>query len=59
MACLAGGYLLAAMIFAWFSGGTRIPPPGARTAADTDPGASRQPVGIETGKSSSGGYPQP
>jgi MFS family permease len=59
MACLAVGYVLAAMIFAWLSAGARIPPPGAQAVADTDPGAPRQPVGIETGKSSSGGYPEP
>jgi MFS family permease len=59
MACLAGGYLLAAMIFASLSAGTRVPSPGDPAPADTSPGALRQPVAIETGKSSSGGYPRP
>ncbi len=57
MACLACGYLLAAMIFAWLSVGTSTPPPEAPTQADTPPGVPRQPVGIEIGKSSSGGSP--
>ncbi|HEY5050639.1 MAG TPA: MFS transporter [Acidothermaceae bacterium] len=59
MALLAGGYLLAAMIFAWSSARTRIPPSAAPTPAASVPGAPRQPVGIETGKSSSGGYRRP
>jgi hypothetical protein len=59
MACVAGGYVLAAMIFAGLSARTPIPPPEALTAADAPPGVSRQPVGIETGKSSSGGYARP
>jgi MFS family permease len=59
MACLAGGYLLAAMIFAWLSAGDRLPPPDHPTAADAAPGPAWQPVAIETGKSSSGGYPRP
>jgi MFS family permease len=57
MACLAGGYVLAAMIFAWLSAGSRTPETAAPPPADTVPGVPRQPVGIETGKSSSGGYP--
>ena len=56
MACLAGGYLLAAMIFAWLSVSTPTPPPSAPTQADATPGVPRQPVGIEIGKSSSRGY---
>jgi len=59
MACVAGGYLLAAMIFAWLSVGTQAPSPDYSTPAAGDPSAPRQPVGIETGKSSSGGYPRP
>jgi MFS family permease len=59
MACVAGGYLLAAVIFAWRSAGTPVLPPSEAPAADAPPGAPRQPVGIETGKSSSGGYPRP
>jgi MFS family permease len=59
MACLAGGYVLAALIFALLSVGRRIPAPETPTPADTDPGVPRQPVRIETGKSSSGGYPRP
>jgi MFS family permease len=59
MACLAGGYLLAAMIFAWLSVGAHVRARGDPTQAATNPGTPRQPVGIETGKSSSGGYPRP
>jgi hypothetical protein len=59
MACLAAGYVLAAVIFAWLSAGTPISPPEAPTPVETAPGLPRQPVGIETGKSSSGGYPRP
>jgi hypothetical protein len=59
MACLAAGYILAAAIFAWLSVGTRIPPPEAPARADTRPAVPWQAVGIETGKSSSGGYPRP
>jgi MFS family permease len=55
MACLAGGYVLAAMIFAWVSVGTEVPPPDDPAEAATGPGGAWQPVGIETGKSSSGG----
>ena len=59
MACVAGGYVLAAMIFAWQSVGAQVPPANDPTRADTTPDAPRQSVGIEIGKSSSGGYPRP
>jgi len=59
MACLAGGYLLAALIFAWLSVGAHVGQPDNSTPAATGEGKTRQPVGIETGKSSSGGYPRP
>jgi MFS family permease len=59
MACVAGGYVLAAMIFARMSVETRVPPPGDPTQPESSPAAPREPVGIETGKSSSGGYVQP
>lgn len=55
MACLAGGYLLAALIFAWLSARDHTPPPSDPPQAGTSSSAERQPVGIETGKSSSGG----
>ena len=59
MACVAGGYVLAALIFALFSARTRIREPEAPHPPTPSPDAPRQPVGIETGKSSSGGYPRP
>jgi MFS family permease len=59
MACVAGGYVVAATVFAWLSIGAQVPPADDPTRADTTPDAPRQPVGIETGKSSSGGYPRP
>jgi MFS family permease len=59
MAFLAAGYVLAAMIFAWVSVGAQVPPPDDPTEAATSRGVPRQPIGIETGKSSSGGYPRP
>ena len=59
MACLAGGYLLAAMIFAWSSVSDHGGQPDDPAQAATSEGTPRQPVGIETGKSSSGGYPRP
>ena len=59
MACLAAGYLLAAMIFAWLSVSAHGGQPDDPAQAATSDGTPRQPVGIETGKSSSGGYPRP
>jgi MFS family permease len=59
MACLAAGYVLAAMIFAWVSVSADVPPPDDPAEAAAGAGTARQPVGIETGKSSSGGYARP
>ncbi|HWF41889.1 MAG TPA: MFS transporter, partial [Acidothermaceae bacterium] len=58
MACVAGGYVLAAVTFAWLSARTPTPPPDALASALTEPGVPRRPVGIEIGKSSSGAYPR-
>ena len=59
MACVAAGYVLAAMIFAWLSVGAPVHRPDDPTQAAASDGGPRQPVGIQTGKSSSGGYPRP
>ena len=59
MACLAAGYVLAAVIFAWLSAGGSVPPPGEPAPATSEPAGSARPVAIQTGKPSSGGYPRP
>jgi MFS family permease len=63
MACLAAGYVLVAVLFAWLS--ARSPdavapdPSPAPKRAGVSVGAAPPPVVIQTGKSSSGGYPRP
>jgi MFS family permease len=55
MACLAGGYVLAAVVFAWFSGESRRNRHNQEEPVQSDLTAAHQPVTIETGKPSSGG----
>jgi MFS family permease len=63
MACLAGGYVLVAVIFAWLSASSRdVAATDAAqdlTAPATSAGGAPEPIAIQTGKSSSGGYPRP
>jgi MFS family permease len=55
MAGIAGGYVLAALAFAWFSSGPRRNSPDREDKVYSDVPAPRRPVTIETGKPSSGG----